>query len=420
MSYKDESRPGRHFGREQFRQTGDVEDQYDVDRITEYTESDFMEGRDLPGWRNIIRARGNATNPAVGAQRTRKFAGGSSYTTVTQRRYESGDDHVPHLTVFLQAKYTGSGIAEYCPDASLSVTVDPEVIDYAKAAFISRARSLMSPTQGGVILGEIRETLHLIRHPASALRNGLSSYLQTVKKRGRGLRKASVAKKNSVVAQTWLEYCFGWAPLLADIDNSMESLARLVTKVAPLTQVRVSRSSDVYDGTEFGNVSSSLENATYDISFRHKSRCSIYGALDVSFEPQPTFRGAFGLRAHDIIPTLWELIPYSFVIDYFTNIGDIVSAGSFNTQFLSWWGMTTTGENVVYTNNFQQIPHDPPTDEFSSVVGSISCGGTVSRSKVMQRSLEPVLVPSLRFQIPGIKQGFNIAALVAQARSIHL
>lgn len=32
-----------------------------------------------------------------------------------------------------------------------------------------------------------------------------------------------------------------------------------------------------------------------------------------------------GLTIQEFVPTVWELIPYSFVVDYFTNIGDVVN-----------------------------------------------------------------------------------------------
>jgi hypothetical protein len=45
---------------------------------------------------------------------------------------------------------------------------------------------------------------------------------------------------------------------------------------------------------------------------------------------------ALGLDVRSFVPTLWELIPYSWAIDYFTNIGDIVYGASYGGCDVMW------------------------------------------------------------------------------------
>lgn len=380
--------------------------------------TEFLAGDDNPQYKSQVKSHVNALCNLTASKSDVGWENGSYSYQVTNWQPNPGGDIDPIFQS--SAMYRGHGQFVTPPVLSGSLDFDDSCLDTAKVKFVSNARQQMSAAQGGTILGELRETLHGIRHPADAIRRSLASYLSTVKKRGRGLRKASKQKKNSVVASTWLEFTFGWRPLLADIDNAMEALARLTTGIQPTSPVRGYGKVERDDGDYDGAVQAGALQILVHTKQKTTSQAWVYGAVDHTTDLNiPTFRGAFGLRAHDIVPTIWEILPYSFVVDYFTNLGDIISCATFNTSYLAWWGASVTCESRATSTGRSPAMNDFVTPP-STISGSIHGGSAYSYRKSIGRFHPGTLVPSVQFRIPGVKQGFNLGALVAQARSIRI
>jgi hypothetical protein len=112
-----------------------------------------------------------------------------------------------------------------------------------------------------------------------------------------------------------------------------------------------------------------------------------------------------------LFPLAWELVPYSFVIDYFTNIGDVINdtfiAGPTATSLM------TSEKNVCLTHKTRRIV---PTSGFA-VNGDISDESYESGS--FTRALLATL-PSRTFQfesfgsIGKIKRVINLASILAK------
>ncbi len=372
-------------------------------------------GDDRPNWRYLIRNQDNAVNVANAWRATVKVKPTKAWRRVTQYVYEFPD----FQKVAAQWQYTSStnhtiGVAIPAAPSGSSIAQD-----MAKARFVSNARSAMSPTQALTTLGELRETIQTILHPAQALRRGLGDYLSTLQKKGRSLKRSSKRKKRAVVAETWLEYALGWRPLLLDIDNNAKALAQFVSGIHPLANVRGRGRHDVVfqDETATGSIAGCT--VQYRTVERESYRSEFYGKIDLSVDPVPTLASAFGLRPHDVIPSVWELIPYSFVVDYFTNIGDMISCASFSTTYLRWWGNTDVGRRIWETKFVADTTVDP-SDMFTLYEHSLTPGYQTKVYETLSRSVSPFLVPSLRIKLPGSTRAvFNMAALLAQRNKVR-
>jgi hypothetical protein len=125
-----------------------------------------------------------------------------------------------------------------------------------------------------------------------------------------------------------------------------------------------------------------------------------------------------GFSPYDFVPTIWELIPYSFVVDYFTNAGEVIeSATALDVRYL--WGQETIVAQQMYARVFMDARTTPAThagtpgrilNEYSLQPGKWQHESTsVSRAKVDVSTL----VPAFHFKMPGMRQNLNLAALLA-------
>jgi len=219
-----------------------------------------------------------------------------------------------------------------------------KVNNRALQQFFSKAIAAQRTFNGGTFLGELRETVHAIRHPLSALQDGIHAYFGTLNRRlsknGRSIRRqkfgSRVSAVQSVVSNTYLEYAFGWKPLMSDVDDALKALVQYKTYREPTVVVHAGAKDESLDSEKSpwpllaGYIYNTWETK-YVMSVKY------YGCIQViSGTNSEVVRRSIGLTLGDVVPTLWELIPYSFLVDYFTNIGAIVDAACFNTASVRW------------------------------------------------------------------------------------
>lgn len=297
----------------------------------------------------------------------------------------------------------------------------------ARARFVSSALEAQRQVMSGVFLGELRRTLHQIRRPAEGIRNALAAHVARVDKfrkkpKSKG-RKTNLADVTKAIGDSWLEAQFGIIPLMYDIDGGANGLAQITTYRAPSKEVKgkgksESHQSDtvVMDQVKF--------DCKYDIRIERSSETVVrlHGAVALQNGLDPTLSNpaaeALGFKFRDFIPTIWELFPYSFFIDYFTNIGDMVNAFSFDHSSVMWAerGMLVQNLKKARLDNFRftEIGANWVYD------GKAASSGSCALRKYYKERIpyNASFLPSFQFSTPSMKQGFNIAALVASARGI--
>jgi hypothetical protein len=316
--------------------------------------------------------------------------------------------------------YSTDGIVTN-PDPLISVSLDNKAL----IKLVRKCRDKQRSLQGGVVLGELRETLNLILHPAKALRKSIPKYLNTLRKRtsgrrlggklpGAGGERARRRRANNVIQDTWLEWSFGAVPLISDVKAGAEALAKLNYRLYPprelvtaTSRVTASARRNTTGAVNLGT------NQSYSGQCQEKLDGSITYRAMVLVEV-PTWPGAMqtlGFTPSDFLPTVWELIPYSFLVDYFSNIGSIIDAASFTRSQIAWVNKSTRALTVAEFGVRQVvIPGDTATFHYSQTVTSDKV--IVHRKSVFRASYNSTLVPSLELQVPGMgMKWLNMAAL---------
>lgn len=360
----------------------------------------------LPNWRSLISTGQNATTSMSGSETVVALEPGSCYW---ERRHRFSPYPTGYRKYSAYGQLTGIGVPAMVLDRSES-TAD----NRALSKYYSNLAAVETKFKGLVFAGELKESLAMIRHPAAALRRGISNYLSTAKRRG---RKAKKTRRESVVRATWLEYSFGWRPLINDIDSAITAFYSSDSVRPIFEMVKGSgRDKGVVNDTSYqlsnGPLIWSLRKLTTEEVF-----VQYYGIYQSRGSGVPNLH-TYGFRPAEFVPTLWELIPYSFLVDYFSNIGEIVSSWSYRTIGTNWTARLIRREGVIksYQSNVDHFNTQDGTYNYEQR-GSVGSQTNTYKSFVRTPSVTPGL-PSLELQVPGKwTQWANLSALSAAHQS---
>lgn len=295
----------------------------------DYTYTNISSGVKRPHWRADIRA---------GASATTEF----SYQYLDCRnsitRVEYNHKIVNNTGDTQTVRETLQGIL---PSSGAIATVPPppglidDITNRCIRKFVDRCDQARSSFEAGQDLGEIKQTLEGIIHPMNSLRKHVLSYFSGLKK----LRKYRKDRKTLVKAlnDSYLEWTFGWNPLASDIADGIAGLEAQGSRF-DVVPVRASASAS-YGGSI---VSSNPAAGSYYVLRARSMIVNYYSLRYMGGIRTGAVNGRISsaqmlqLDLPHFVPTVWDLLPWSFVVDYFANVGDIIKANSFRFADLSW------------------------------------------------------------------------------------
>ena len=299
-----------------------------------------------------------------------------------------------------------------------------EAINTAYIRFQKKVAGMNRQIEGGVVIGELRETLHMLRAPAKALLEKLGEYVGTVNKRSRAARNKPKSMKK-VIADTWLEYAFGWAPFFNDISDACKLYKEIGRKE---TFQKISVGANVKRHVAWGGPNTGIYQdylrSTETARWYEEAHVRIKGEvrLRAITNTQAVLQNA-GLTFDQFVPTVWELLPWSFLVDYFSNIGDILQYDNRVFTDLAWHCIGTKKDLV------KEYLIQPNIGASAKILGNAFVGGggspgyAKSTSRIVSRYTDSAIGsfrPSLQFELPGLdRQKLNIAALLASANTVH-
>jgi hypothetical protein len=368
--------------------------------------TDSLTGVRLARWREII-ASGESATTAMSASKivieNQPFTYDCDYSVVA-------GSHHPDYQRYRNAYWTL--LDNSVPGISVN-SIDAKVINDAEIQWNKKIYDTFTQFQGGVFLFELRQALGMLYHPASTLRKSLRIYLARLRKG----RKLTPAQARKYLADAWLEYVFGVRPLLSDIEAATR-IIKSKKDIIARELVRVSGSS----GEQFASPTYSARSAaTYsDVSWRLETKrgaaARYSGAVKATCTPNDKLLLASGFAPSSFLPSIWEVIPWSFVIDYFSSVGIIVESLANQSLSLGWGSRTV--RQIVEINAVDQVPDFPTGGSIWSK--SFTPGvGFCRRTSISRVEITSIPVPDLSFRLPGYPmQWLNLAALYASKRSL--
>jgi hypothetical protein len=375
-------------------------------------------GYDNPFWRSQVRAGNNATTPFTGVFDDITSIPGDFWLRC-QAPGSGGTGP------FYKLRLSGDVALRRCigdpPDwGAISSTT---AYNRGLLAYLKEVNSVNKAFDGLTFMGELRETSKMLRSPAKGIRNILDGYLNRL---GESKRKRPKDWKKNL-SSTWLESTFGMLPLLTDVQNFAQAWNSLLDKNRD-TYVLVSKvgvDEKANPTNTYGELLASMVGS-YAPVVLHRQRATDRAVVRFRgkvwrrvFATRYDTAAHFGFEPRQFVPTAWELLPWSFLIDYFSNIGDVIESGVTDTSRVAW----TNVSEVVFRIADHYCMASPPNTQFGE--GNKTVGGTAStaqhRRRTVNRYVAPELgMPYIQLELPGLPiQWANMTALWAQANSLH-
>lgn len=220
------------------------------------------------------------------------------------------------------------------------ITQRNEAKAIAQAKLLSSLSDARTQWNLAVTLGEARETAAMIAHTASRVGKAFLSFkkgrITDSWRQLRGKTRVPVHHQENFrelkrranrdtwvdeVASAWMEYSYGWRPLLGDIDSAAKYLAeKHVRGYFPVQEV--SRAHRVR------TTSLAVEGGGGSPAFNVRSWPSCHSRYTYELYPQwarqPSTLDELGFT--DPYTLAWELLPLSFVTDWFVNVGQVLQS----------------------------------------------------------------------------------------------
>jgi len=368
-------------------------------------------GDSPPDWRFAIREGRDASSEMIG----KKWE--HSHTPLYYRHYGLkgpvwGHDWVAHGAAHPQ----------------LDDVIAPGLIPQSRAQNIAAGAILNDykdavQTFGGLnFAAEAVETISLFTNPLKGMLNktiGYARYVGSVKKYA--LRAPTTYADK--IGKAWLAYKFGIEPLANDLASAAFAANQLITgKLAERNTVTIRGKGLSVENFDLGYSKVTDAYAPYaeqelwatlssEVRYKGKVRPLVSVPVD--------WASIVGVELSDIVPAIWEAIPFSFLIDYFTNCSEVLSRVSYGnaTPYLSYVTCGVRNTMEVAGRDYKFRTNHP--DVVDGYVDGVCAGGSFfTRCVEVHRSSGVELPPvTLNFEVPGRSQVLNVAALVAAVRN---
>lgn len=122
--------------------------------------------------------------------------------------------------------------------------------------------------------------------------------------------------------EQWLALQYGWKPLLSDIYGSCEELARFATGVEPDA---ASVSASVKTSLDRKDYDSGGDNGWFPPASWRQTQGEIHGSGSIYYKiGSPLINALSRTGVVNPVTLAWELLPWSFVVDWFYPVGDFL------------------------------------------------------------------------------------------------
>lgn len=403
-----------------------------ADRFTDTFGDLPIASNKLARWKLFIERGNNATTTRIAEERQLAYKHGS----ITVKRW------CPNTKVWAYTMMEGDLLQNHSTAWDLpvaaSTVLDNTSNNEALRRLVADARNKQGAFRGSNFLAEIRDVIRGIRNPAKGIRDLVDRYHTTAQRRARRILRGRTVPRTRLelevlenanpglgrtlgrsLSDSWLEFQFGVKPLISDVQNAIYAGVRLADRQP---RARIKGYAERFTDQDFAFASRDADTIGmgYEVRTSHQSRVAYYGAVRLKVDcPEDSFSQEFGTNMSNFLPAVWEAIPFSFLVDYFSNVGDVVEALSFPRSDIAWVGRTwlRIREKKSLFIALDNTSPAYPSVNHQEVVEHTPMSLTWTRKRLERAIYTGSVVPTLQWEIPGEKnwrKWLNIGALASK------
>lgn len=357
----------------------------------------YLDGVDLPNFKQIIASGGSATTDLDAIRYSFKFYS-PKISVYSNNSFQGWDTNLYGILTDI----------DYVPfEVGTSDRLRVEAESLSKA--VSYIRNRQTPFASQVFLAESAEILRFLKNPLKEALALTQSFSKLIRKRSSKNSKDALR----ALADNWIQYRFAVLPLISDINAIIaiyNDSIKQVERQRFYSETKVTNSSTINQGTgNFFVDRTSIVTHTYQ-SIIHVG--VIFDKLEKHANLVDYLKNSL-TDISNVALTAVEVTPWSFLVDYFVNVSDVVSAATLANVSAPYIAHSTISTIDIYNSatNIRMYP------------GNIVVAGTLpteaffkGQKRVVRRRSLSSLTPPLTFELPstGVKYA-NITALIIKS-----
>lgn len=277
----------------------------------------------------------------------------------------------------------------------------------------------------GVMIGEMRETVEGLVNPLSSLRkefgwlkknwnkllqleNALQSagyfkslrITDSIQRLTKRVALGGLPRSANALANSYLEWRFGIRPIIQTIEDILEHLEKQSRLFEDKLQKRKGKTTPDEDITR-GSASTSAGIFSIYGNFSKIVETKYVASVAFSQLSPLTWQQKYGLDYSALTGIAWELVPLSFVLDRFYNVGSWLDALRAQTAPVTFHGVSVTNRYRITIDGY---------------VNKILCSGV---------ELPQISGSAMQYQVDGIERkclppGFNTVLPALNSRALDL
>lgn len=219
----------------------------------------------------------------------------------------------------------------------------------AKYKCLSQARDMRVNIP--VALAEMGKTVRMIGDTVKTLHSAYRNFRKG--NFGKAARDLGITKPTKTTANHWLAYQYGWRPLVSDAVGAATVVYDFLNDTPPRTTVRAKVKADPTKSAGTFGAHPLIVGYTEAISWERNAIATAGLLLEVEYT-SAALAAQLGVGLTDPLLTAWELTPFSFVFDWFVDVGGWIEARSSLQGYRVKTGWEAT--RIDYNWSVKEVP----------------------------------------------------------------